>query len=154
TRLILVWSKNAEIGSPQPHWPFAPSPRPFLTVESPIRKSVGIFGLRTVEGEAVCGKFARLKPSNSPKAITRTIRFFTCLSSRLRSLSALEVVVTLYIDLTGLPHLFDDLRERTPRLIGALAGDPAQVEILQHLFVLFYRNDHRSAVSIGIDDEL
>src|ERR1700727_2731295 len=42
--LILVVSKRSTRGSPQPHWPPAPSAWPLRTVESPTRKSVGSLG--------------------------------------------------------------------------------------------------------------
>src|SRR5262247_423457 len=54
------------MGSPQPHCLFAPSPAPFLTVESPIRKSVGGFAF------ASCAKAAagRLQVKSKQVAIS------------------------------------------------------------------------------------
>src|SRR5215469_16396066 len=69
TILILFWSKKGPIGSPHPHWPPAPSPRPFLTVESPIRKRVGSFGLGAVDGEGGWER-ARLMPQNNSARAT------------------------------------------------------------------------------------
>src|ERR1700761_6488611 len=42
--LTLEVSKRSTKGSPQPHWPPAPSAWPLRTVESPTRKRVGSFG--------------------------------------------------------------------------------------------------------------
>src|SRR5438874_170411 len=71
-----------------------------------------------------------------------TMRFLTGLSSRLNSRSAHEVMVTLDIYLAGGAHLFDNLRESAARFIPALAVDATQMQVFQHLLVLFNRKNH------------
>src|SRR5262249_26982089 len=57
------------IGSPQPHCLFAPSPAPFLTVESPIRKSVGGFAFAL----APCAEAVMQNTASNPQIKSRQV---------------------------------------------------------------------------------
>src|SRR5436305_14973924 len=67
--------------------------------------------------------------------IAVTIRFLTDRSSRLSSRSARDVIVTLYINLSGLAHLFDNLIKRTARLVAAFFVAANQVQVFHQLLV-------------------
>src|SRR5215472_17797646 len=122
TMLILLWSKKGPIRSPHPHWPPAPSPRPFLTVESPIRKRVGSFGLGAVDGEGDWER-ARLMPQNNSaratgKAQLRVMRLCVLDKRRSRVLNrartsgqsfCLDILLFLWKETAGsgpLPNLY------------------------------------------------
>src|SRR5215471_4196614 len=81
TILILLWSKKGAIRSPQPHWPLAPSPRPFLTVESPIRKRVGSLGLSAGAGEVVWERAMLNAPSSDAMAAGKAPLSTRCLNA-------------------------------------------------------------------------
>jgi len=68
-RLILVRSKKAVSGAPQPHWPFSePSPcTPLRTVESPISTRVGSLGSAGT-GNAMRGPRGALPGGGVPAA--------------------------------------------------------------------------------------
>src|SRR5262249_59123630 len=66
---IFAGSKKATIGSPHPHCLFAPSPAPFLTVESPIKKSVGGFAFAPAScAEEIPQNSANARQVNNPRA--------------------------------------------------------------------------------------
>ena len=83
-----------------------------------------------------------------------TTRFFTGRSSRFSSPSAREVILTLYINLAGGAHFLDNLGKGTARLVLALAGDPAEVKVFQHLLVFFDGENHGGLAALGVYDEL
>src|SRR6266496_4057802 len=55
---------------------------------------------------------------------------------RFNSLSAWEVIITLYINLAGVSQLFDNFTERPRRLVFCLFDDANYMQILKSLLVL------------------
>src|SRR5256885_9887141 len=65
-----------------------------------------------------------------------------------------EVIVVLYIYLAVGAQFLDQLGEGAARLVFALACDLTHVQVLQHLLVLFEREDDGCLVAVGVRDEL
>jgi hypothetical protein len=78
--------------------------------------------------------------------MAEVMRFSTGLSRRLRARSALELMLTLNINLAGRAHFPHDVVKGPPRFSFALTGGPAYIQVFDHIFVIFDGKNDGSSV--------
>jgi len=82
------------------------------------------------------------------------MRFLVDRSRRPNSRSAWGVITTLYINLAGLPHLFDNVDQRSSRLILCFFGNSDDVHVFQQLLILVERKNDCRSLAAGIGNVL